>query len=132
MNTGGTETPLRGNLPPMSPAELQAADRAYWEGISSLRNLRQAVRQDSPEMASDLQALIREMEQLDPSRFPGNPALVERLATQVLPSLEQVELMLRREVEDGSGQVRSGLTSPVPPGYAEQVAEYFRKLSENK
>jgi hypothetical protein len=83
-------------------------------------------------MARDIQALVRDMERLDPSRFPGNPSLVEDLATQVLPGLEQIELRLRRELEDESGQVRSGLTLPVPAGYAEAVAEYFRRLSENE
>ncbi len=101
--------------------------------LGDLRNLRQSVRQDDPEMARELQGLIRQMQDLDPSRFPGNPALVERLTTQVLPNLEQIELRLRRQLEeDAGGQVHGGLTRPVPPGYADAVAEYFRKLSEGR
>ena len=37
------------------------------------------------------------MERLDPSRFPGNPAMVEQLRTQVLASVDKLEPELRRD-----------------------------------
>ena len=51
------------------------------------------------------------MQRLDPSRFPGNPALVEQLHSQVLADVDKLELQLRRQLDDkDSGQVRSGDT----------------------
>jgi hypothetical protein len=130
MNTGDRQIPDPGMLP--APSDIATMDRTYREGIHDLSQLRQSLR-DNPEVARDIQDLIREMQQLDPKRFPGNPELVERLRTQVLPGLEQIELQLRRKLDDEqTGQVRSGLSRPVPPGYADAVAEYFRKLSKSR
>ena len=40
---------------------------------------------------------------------------------------------LRRKVDEaGGGSVRSPGAEPVPQGYADAVAEYFRKLSKSK
>jgi hypothetical protein len=70
------------------------------------------------------------MQRLDPARF-GQPALVEQLRTQVLTGLEQLELQLRRQQDqEQGGQVRSSAGRPVPAGYQEPVAEYFRRLSK--
>jgi hypothetical protein len=44
--------------------------------------------------------------------------------------LEQIELELRRKLETGDGQVRIGPGDTPPPGYADAVAEYFRRLSK--
>ena len=105
-------------------------ERLYREGLRDLERLRRSIGA-GPEMAADIAELIREMQRLDPSRFPGNPELLEQLRTQVLPGLEQVELRLRRELEtEDGGPVRSGLSRQPPPGYAEAVAEYFRRLSQ--
>jgi hypothetical protein len=99
--------------------------------MRDLNQLRQAVQED-PEMAKQVQELIREMERLDPSRYPGNPALVEQLHSQVLANVDKLELQLRRQIDDKqSGQVRSGDTNTVPQGYEEPVAEYYRRLSKN-
>jgi hypothetical protein len=49
----------------------------------------------------------------------------------MLAMLEQLELQVRRQVEeDSGGQVRSIVADPVPEQYREAVAEYFRKLSQ--
>jgi hypothetical protein len=50
-----------------------------------------------------------------------------------LQEVEQVEMRLRRKVEDAQGTtVRSPAAEAVAPGYADAVAEYFRKLSKGK
>ena len=86
-----------------------------------------------PEPLADLQELIKQMERLDPSRFPGNPAMVEQLRTQVLASVDKLELQLRRDRDDKQpGQIRGGESAPVPSGYQDAVAEYFRRLSKNQ
>jgi len=70
------------------------------------------------------------MQSLDPSRFPGNPALVEQLLGQVLSDVDKLELELRRDLHGKqSGEVRNSESLPVPPGYEDAVAAYFRRLS---
>jgi hypothetical protein len=129
MNRGDLRPPEGGYLEPQ-PGNPGSAERAWRESLRDLSQIRQMV-QANPEIARDVQQLIREIERLDPKLFPGNPELVERLRTQVLPSLEQLELELRRKLEgDQAGQVRSGASEPVPAGYADAVAEYFRRLSK--
>ena len=62
-------------------------------------------------------------------RYP----LLERI-TAALAGVEQVEMELRRKVEEanGGGSVRSPGGEKVPPGYADKVAEYYRKLGKSK
>jgi hypothetical protein len=107
-------------------------ERVFRQSLSDLDQLRQSVAND-PETLRDVQELIREMQRLDPSRFPGNPALVEQLHTQVLSDVEKLELQLRRQQDDRqSGQIRSGDPQPMPSGYQDAVAEYFRRLSNHQ
>ncbi len=74
--------------------------------------------------------MIREMQRLNPSKSSRNPELVERIRSQFLPQLEQLELRLRRQKEEAkAGNVQSGATERIPPGQAEQVVDYFRRLS---
>ncbi len=52
-------------------------------------------------------------------------------AAELASRLAQVELELRRKLgEDASAETRSQATEPVPPGYGDAVAEYFRRLSK--
>ncbi len=127
----GNNTPRGG--PPVQPDNSPIPpQRAYDDSMRDLNQLRQAVQED-PEMARQVQELIRQMQRLDPSRFPGNPALVEQLHTQVLADVDKLELQLRRQLDDKqSGQVRSGDTRTVPAGYEDSVADYYRRLSKNK
>jgi hypothetical protein len=104
----------------------------YNDTMRELNRLRVSGEADD-DTAKDVQALIREMERLDPKRFPGNPALLEQLRASLLPRLEQLELRLRRELEGGAGQsVRQPATSRPPAGYADAAAEYYRRLSRLK
>jgi hypothetical protein len=126
----GNNTPRGGSpvQPDNSPVPPQ---RAYDESLRDLNQLRQAVRED-PDTAKQVQELIQEMERLDPSRFPGNPALVEQMHSQLLADVDKLELQLRRQLDDkDTGEVRSGDTKSVPQGYEESVAEYYRRLSKN-
>ena len=57
--------------------------------------------------------------------------MLEELHAQVLTSVDKLELRLRREWDEKqTGQVRSGDSLRVPPGYQGSVAEYFRRLSK--
>jgi len=97
--------------------------------LSLLNQVRGAV-QDSPEARQQLQQLIDEMRNLDPSRFPGNPALVEQMHQQLISGVDALELQLRRQLEQGKGgTIRNADPSKIPAGYKDSVAEYYRKLS---
>lgn len=127
----GNNTPQGG--PPVQPDNSPIPpQRAYQDAMNELNQLRQAA-PDDPETKREIQDLIREMQRLDPSRFPGNPALVEALHTQVLAEVDKLDLELRRQLDaQQGGQVRSGDSRPAPPGYEDSVAEYYRRLSKTK
>jgi hypothetical protein len=130
MNRGDRQ-PAPGGVP-TQPTDIQSVERLHRESLRDLGRLQQSL-EGNPEVTRDIQELIREMQRLDPSRFPGNPEMVERLRYQVLAGIEQVELRLRRMLdEQAGGNVRSTASQPVPAGYAEAVAEYFRRLSRDK
>jgi hypothetical protein len=128
-DTGGYWPQGRETQPvPSTPEEIQ---RAYQEAMRQLNALRQNF-QGQPAPLADLQELIRQMQRLDPSRFPGNPAMLEELHDQVLTSVDKLELRLRRQEDDNdAGQIRSGDSLPIPAGYQDSVADYFRRLSKN-
>jgi hypothetical protein len=102
---------------------------------STLRDLSQLQRQlqDNPQLSRDVGDMVRDMQRVDPRLFPGSPELMNRIEAQTLAGVDQIELQLRRMLDDQEGgYVRSGSAEPVPPGYADAVAEYFRKLSKEK
>ena len=99
------------------------------QGLGVLNQLRSAV-QDSPEARQQLQALIDQMRNLDPKRFPGNPGLVEQMHQQLTSEVDALELQLRRQLDEKQGgTVRNTDPAKIPPGYQDSVAEYYRKLS---
>jgi hypothetical protein len=136
MNRGGYLPEFGGRMPQpgSGPSGLAGLEGAYREGMRDLNRMRQELGgSENADVARDVQALLREMQQLDPARFKGNPELVEQLRTQLLANLEQMELQIRRKLDDrNTGQVRSTPARPVPQGYQESVADYFRRLSRGK
>lgn len=100
--------------------------------MRDLQRLQPAL-EGNAELAGDAQDLIRQFQRVDPSRFPGNPQLLNQMQAQMLAGIEQLEMRLRRAVDDKDGDsVRSGSAQQAPPGYAQAVAEYFRRLSKGK
>jgi hypothetical protein len=73
--------------------------------------------------------LTRQMQHLDPSRFPGNPAIVEQMHQEVLSSIDRLELQLARS--GTSPEARTGKPYAIPAGYEDSVAEYYKRLSKN-
>jgi hypothetical protein len=120
--SGQAVTPQQGP----NPADTQ---RQIDQGLNLLNQVR-AVVQDSPEARAQLQSLIDQMRNLDPSRFPGNPALVEQMHQQLVSSVDALELQLRRQLDENrGGTIRNTDPTKVPAGYKDSVAEYYRKLS---
>ena len=131
IDTGNNSTtdPRTGAGPTTAPVTSDP-EANYQQGLNDLSQLRESVQGD-PDTLRQVQELIREMQRLDPKRFPGNPELVEQLHTQVLNDVDKLELQLRRQADDKqSGQIHGGESLPVPSGYQDAVAEYFRRLSK--
>jgi len=112
------------------------ADRVFRNGIRDLTQLDQMIRGDRDvprETSRDVQDLVRQMQRLDPRLLAADPTRLDQIVDQLLGSVEQVELELRRIADARqAGSVRSGASQPVPPGYADAVAEYFRRLAAQK
>jgi len=102
--------------------------RTFQQGMRDLNRLGHMVRND-PQAAKEVAELARQMQRLDPSRFPGNPAVVERMQRELLGSVDKLELLLRHN--RAASEARTGKSAAVPPEYQESVAEYFRRLSKN-
>jgi hypothetical protein len=130
INTGNNRYGQTGQRPAPPDASGNPADteRTYQQGVRELNQLRQMVQGD-PQAAKEVQELARQMQQLDPSRFPGNPAMVEQMHREVLSSIDRIELQLQRD--GASTEARTGKPYAVPAGYQDSVAEYYRRLSKN-
>ena len=114
-----------------------AAESALREGARDLNELRRTLGQprdaESAEIAREIDRVLQEVRDIDPRKFKDNPELMERIRNQILPSIEHLELALRKQVDESAkGQVRTPASEKVPAGYGEAVAEYFRKLSRGK
>ncbi len=61
----------------------------------------------------------------------SDPRLELLLGASAAGRRRQHHMRLRRELDEKlGGQVRTGASEPVPAGYADAVAEYFRRLSQ--
>jgi hypothetical protein len=122
-----------------SPRQRQAApadasgnpadtERDFAQRMRDLNQLRQMVASD-PQASKEVAELTRQMQNLDPSRFPGNPAIVEQMHREVLSSVDKLELELQRQ--NLSSSARAGKPDTVPTGYRDSVADYYRRLSDD-
>lgn len=112
-----------GNIP--NPADLQ---QIITQGMRDLNNLRQAAGNDQ-QAKKEIDELQRQMQNLDPRRFPGNPQMVEHMSAEVLAQADKIELRLRQNSSLDQGQVRSQKPKSAAPAYQNAVADYYRRLS---
>jgi len=121
---GQAAAPQQGPNPADSERQIQ-------QDLDALHRVRQALPNDA-EAQRQIQSLIRQMQGLDPSRFPGNPAMVAAMHQELLTSVDTLELQLRRKLDASQGgQIRDHDPQPAPPGYADAVAAYYRQLSRS-
>lgn len=107
-----------------NPADTE---RNFQQSLRQLQALRGMVR-DDPQAQKDLAELTRQMQNLDPKRFPGNPAMVEQMHSEVLRTVDRLELELQRS---GDTTAHTGTPQTIPAGYSDSVADYYRRLSKN-
>jgi hypothetical protein len=120
--------PAQRSVSPDTPEYPDDTVQTYRQGMRDVSQLRHMIQGDA-QTAKQIVELTRQMRQLDPSRFPGNPAIVEQMHRQLLSSVDRLELQLQR---DGAPSVaRTGKPYAVPAGYQDSVAEYYRRLSRN-
>ena len=128
----GSNTPRARGQQQAAPTDASGnpadSERTIEQGMRDLNQLRQMVN-DDPQAAQDVANLERQMQRLDPSRFPGNPAMVEQMHRELLSSVDKLELQLQRD--KAATNARTGKPNTVPAGYQESVAEYYRRLSKN-
>jgi hypothetical protein len=134
-NSGTAVDPLRRGgtvrIAPVTIVPTPETRQVYQQGMNELSKLQQAVKED-PEARRQVDDLVKQMQRLDPRRFPGNPAMVDELYARVLSGVDKLELQLRHQpVDDTPAQVRSGNPAPMPRDYQTAVADYFRRLSKN-
>ncbi len=133
INTGNnhfdrTGRPLAPDNSPLPPD----SESTYRQGLAELNELHHLAQND-PAALKEVQDLVRQMQQLDPRRFPGNPLMVEQLHAEVLRGVDKLELQLRHDADDQTtGQVRTTKEPAIPPGYEDAVAEYFRRLGKGQ
>jgi len=112
------------------------ADRVIRNGVRDLTQAEQLLRGNQAvprDTYRDVQDLIRQMQRLDPRLLAADPSRLSEIVGKLVDSVDQVELELRRVADSQQvGSVRSGAAQPVPPGYADAVAEYFRRLAAQK
>ena len=125
MSRGATVTEPRD-----TSATPQDRERNFDQGLADLQSARRAVA-DDPAAKHQVDELIRSMQQLDPRRFPGNPEVVDRLFAEVRSGVDRLELQLGHDpADDNRNVVRNSESLPVPEGYQDAVAEYYRRLSK--
>ena len=102
-----------GPIPSPMRVDREEASRVYQDSFRDLTQLRQSLA-DNPQAAADVQDLLRELAQLDPSRFADNALLLDRIKSVILPSIEQLEVQMRRQLDDQQGADIPGNTSFEP------------------
>jgi hypothetical protein len=115
-----------GNAPPDASGNPADSERAYQQEMRQLNQLRQMIQGD-PQTAKEVADLTRQVQHLDPSRFPGNPAMVEKIHREVLSSVDKLELELERA--GARLEARTAKPDAVPQGYQDAVADYYKRLS---
>ncbi len=130
INTGNNSygQPAQRTAPTDASGNPPDTERTYRQGLRELDQMRQTLRGDA-QSEKELEELARQMRQLDPKRFPGNPAMVEQMHREALSSIDRLELQLQRGKI--STEARTGKPRAVPAGYQDSVADYFRRLSKN-
>jgi hypothetical protein len=129
-NTGNNPQGSRGAAARDTSPTPADREKNFDQGLADLQSVRRAVA-DDPAAKHQVDELIRSMQQLDPRRFPGNPQEVDRLFAEVRSGVDRLELQLGHDpADDTRDVVRNTESLPVPEGYQDAVAEYYRRLSK--
>jgi hypothetical protein len=118
-----------GSFGPNGPGGGDWTGAAWNDAVRDFNRLQNQVR-DNPEIARQLRDLQGRFLGTDPRRFQSDPQLLEQRINAFLGDMAAIELALRKNADAGGGNPRTETPQQVPPGYANAVAEYFRRLSK--
>jgi hypothetical protein len=100
---------------------------AIAEAMQNLASLRQRLASRNGRAYYDSEYAFRFLQDLE----GADPAeLTKRLNREVLPSLERLEMDIKREAKAPPDGGRLAASEPTPDTYRDAVAEYFKKLSK--
>jgi hypothetical protein len=117
-----------GNAPEIrTPAQAQAL---YNQVVRQIGQLRPDISGD-PQLARQYQDLVNRTQGLDPAKWGAQDSeLAQRIASQALTQLDELELLLRKKADGADDSVRSASPATVTPGYGNAWGEYTKKLSK--
>jgi len=78
----------------------------------------------------DLDAILRNLRQMDDDRVYQDPQELLRLQAQVNEGLKRFEYGLRRKVEGNNNQILLSGSDEVPEQFRKMVEQYYRSLSK--
>ena len=84
---------------------------------------------DDKDLAREYQDLLRRAQEMDPRKWNNDPRLNAVINGQALSEIDEVELMLRKKLDANQSSVRATTPRTTAPGYADAVAEYYKRLS---
>ena len=127
-NAGGQwrQGPDSGNQPLELPEDF----------YQNLDNLTQSTREAIPEMnlgQETLNEMYEQIRELESTRANRNDTILAREYNNLLTLIEQLEVSLQTDQRSGERtNVRTALRETVPDEYRDNVAEYYRRLSETE
>jgi hypothetical protein len=107
----------------------QNPEQAYNDMMRDINRLRGAVADDK-DLTREYLDLAQRAQQLDPKHWNNQGQLDSVVGSQVMSAVDQIELILRRKLTANDGSVRSANPRNTPPGHADAVAEYYKRLSK--
>jgi hypothetical protein len=120
---------LQEGVMPQVAAQAQAQG-VYNQILRQLGQLRNDMAGD-PQLTREYRDLVDRTQGLDPGKWATQDAeLAQRIASQALTELDQIELLLRRKAQATDGSVRSATPGTVAPGYSNAWGDYTKKLSK--
>ncbi len=102
---------------------------AWNDAVRDYNRLQNQLR-DNPDLSKQLHDLYGRFLGMDPRRFQADPQLLDKRIDDFLGDMAGIELALRKNADAAGGNPRTATPQQVPPGYANAVAEYFRRLSK--
>jgi len=127
----GERAPAGGNVR-LTPDQVRQFEKEFQlrfrEGQELARQLK-----DRPDLAAQVQDILKRMKNMPPSRMLEDAAELARLQNSVIEGFRDLELKLSRELNQAARKdnVRLAKDEDVPKEYRKQVEDYYRALAES-
>jgi outer membrane murein-binding lipoprotein Lpp len=115
-----------GGFTPEDVRQFRGELRRWTRDAEALRRMLQAQKID----AKEIDALLRNLRQLDDDRVYQDVEELARLQSQVTDSAKRIEYDLRRKLEGVDSQILVSGSDEVPEQFRKVVEQYYRSLSK--